>query len=103
MKVPSLVMEPYTSSHYSQLQVELESQNVCVSVYVSVYLSVREGILHIDEFDDYTVWSGMWVGGWSGVVVGRVEGHPWSSGGALEHRGAPSEISKETLIKVKRR
>ena len=75
---------------------------VYVSVYVSVYLSVREGILHIDEFDDYTVWSGMWMGGWSGVVVGRVEGHPWSSGGALEHRGAPSEISIETLIKLKR-
>ena len=39
--------------------VELESQNVCVCVCVCV----REGILHIDEFDDYTVWSGMWVGG----------------------------------------
>ena len=53
--------------------------------------------------DPFSVlWSGMWVGGWSGVVVGRVEGHPWSSGGALEHRGAPSEISKETLIKLKK-
>ena len=40
-------------------------------------------------------------GGWSGVVVGKVEGHPWSRGGALEHCGAPTEISIESIIKLK--
>ena len=31
----------------------------------------------------------------------EVEGHPRSTVGALEHRGAPSEISIESLIKLK--
>ena len=35
------------------------------------------------------------------MVAGKVEGHPWSAGGALEHRGVPSEISIESLIKLK--
>ena len=34
------------------------------------------------------------------MVAGKVEGHPWSAGGALEHPGAPSEISIESLIKL---
>ena len=44
------------------------------------------------------VWGGGW---WYGVVAGKVEGHPWSAGGALEHRGAPSKISIESLIELK--
>ncbi len=44
------------------------------------------------------VWGGGW---WYGVVAGKVEGHPWSAGGALEHRGEPSKISIESLIKLK--
>ena len=54
-----------TDGVHSQLQVELESQNVCVS---GRELFREKGILHIDEFDDYTAWNGIWVGGvqWGG-------------------------------------